>query len=64
MFNTMYQSSPNDESGLLKAVKNVHAMIDKEIDAGTNPNNVFICGFSQGGLSLSLSLSGNFLYCY
>lgn len=62
MFNTLYQSSRKDESGLLKAVKNVHAMIDKEIEAGTNPNNVFVCGFSQGGLSRSLC--GKFVYCY
>ncbi|XP_027331792.1 probable carboxylesterase SOBER1-like isoform X2 [Abrus precatorius] len=41
--------SPNDESSLLKAVRNVHATIDKEIAAGINPNNIFICGFSQGG---------------
>lgn len=34
----------------------MHKMIDKEIAAGTNPNNVFVCGFSQGGLSLSLSV--------
>ena len=55
------QDSPREESGLLKAVQNVHATIDKEIAAGTNPNNVFICGLSQGGISpissLSLSLS-------
>lgn len=49
----MFQNSPKDESGLLKAVRNVHKMIDKEIAAGTNPKNVFVCGFSQGGLSLS-----------
>ncbi|XP_068645050.1 probable carboxylesterase SOBER1-like isoform X2 [Aristolochia californica] len=41
--------SPKDESGLLKAVQNVHAMIDKEVAAGTNPENIFVCGFSQGG---------------
>ncbi|CAN4126938.1 unnamed protein product [Withania somnifera] len=52
-------SSPNDETGLLKAVKNVHAMIDKEIDAGTNPNNIFVCGFSQGG---ALTLASVLLY--
>ncbi|XP_022877935.1 probable carboxylesterase SOBER1-like isoform X2 [Olea europaea var. sylvestris] len=46
--------SPKDEGGVLKAVQNVHAMIDKEISAGTNPRNVFLCGFSQGGLSLSV----------
>ncbi|RYR12017.1 hypothetical protein Ahy_B04g069533 isoform B [Arachis hypogaea] len=44
--------SPQDESGLIKAVKNVHATIYKEIADGTNPNNVFICGFSQGGCFL------------
>ncbi|KAH1243847.1 putative carboxylesterase SOBER1-like [Glycine max] len=42
--------SPNDESSLLKAVQNVHATIDKEIAAGINPNNIFICGFSQGAI--------------
>lgn len=31
----------------------MHAMIDKEVAAGTNPNNVFVCGFSQGGLFFS-----------
>lgn len=51
----MYQVSPNDENGVLKAVRNVHNIIDKEITAGTNPDNIFVCGFSQGGLSLSLS---------
>ena len=53
-FADLLQDSPKDESGLLKAVQNVHAMIDKEIAAGTNPENVFVCGFSQGGLFLCL----------
>ncbi|KAK6932802.1 Phospholipase/carboxylesterase/thioesterase [Dillenia turbinata] len=51
--------SPNDESGVLKAVKNVHAMIDKEIAAGTSPENVFVCGFSQGG---ALTLASVLMY--
>ncbi|KAL5066353.1 hypothetical protein RYX36_028090 [Vicia faba] len=51
--------SPTDESSLLKAVQNVHATIDREIAAGTNPNNVFICGFSQGG---ALTLASVLLY--
>jgi lysophospholipase-2 len=34
---------------VLEAVKNVHAIIDQEIAEGTNPENVFICGLSQGG---------------
>ncbi|XP_068323468.1 carboxylesterase SOBER1-like [Pyrus communis] len=29
-------------------------MTDNEIEAGTNPSNVLVCGFSQGGRSLSL----------
>ncbi|PRQ28309.1 putative lysophospholipase [Rosa chinensis] len=52
-------NSPKDESGLLKAVRNVHKMIDKEIADGTNPKNVFVCGFSQGG---ALTLASVLLY--
>ncbi|CAK7351577.1 unnamed protein product [Dovyalis caffra] len=51
--------SPKDESGLLKAVRHVHTMIDKEIAAGINPENIFVCGFSQGG---ALTLSSVLLY--
>ncbi|XP_030533383.1 probable carboxylesterase SOBER1-like [Rhodamnia argentea] len=51
--------SPKDENGVLQAVKNVHAMIDKEIAAGISPNNVFVCGFSQGG---ALTLASVLLY--
>ncbi|KAK7840053.1 putative carboxylesterase sober1-like [Quercus suber] len=58
-FADMNQNSPKDESGVLKAVQNVHAMIDKEIAAGTDPNNVFVCGFSQGG---ALTLASVLLY--
>lgn len=48
------QHSPNDEASVLKAVKQVHTMIDKEIDAGVRPDNIFVCGFSQGGTFLLL----------
>lgn len=58
----MFQGSPKDESSLLKAVKNVHKMIDKELAAGTNPDNVFVCGFSQGGLVFFLSCFCSALY--
>ncbi|KAL6562292.1 hypothetical protein OROGR_003299 [Orobanche gracilis] len=51
--------SPTDEGGLLRAVQNVHSMIDKEVAAGTNPKNVFVCGFSQGG---ALTLASVLLY--
>ncbi|PIN21335.1 Lysophospholipase [Handroanthus impetiginosus] len=51
--------SPKDEDGVLKAVQNVHAMIDKEIAAGIDPKNVFLCGFSQGG---ALTLASVLLY--
>nr|XP_043610922.1 probable carboxylesterase SOBER1-like [Erigeron canadensis] len=52
-------NAPVDEPSLLKAVENVHSMIDKELAAGVNPKNVFICGFSQGG---ALTLSSVLLY--
>ncbi|CAO2842461.1 unnamed protein product [Amaranthus hypochondriacus] len=51
--------SPNDEASVLKAVKQVHTMIDKEIDAGISPDNIFVCGFSQGG---ALTLASVLLY--
>ncbi|GMH05265.1 hypothetical protein Nepgr_007105 [Nepenthes gracilis] len=51
--------SPKEEDGVLKAVKHVHSMIDEEIAAGTNPANVFVCGFSQGG---ALTLASVLLY--
>ncbi|CAH2078274.1 unnamed protein product [Thlaspi arvense] len=52
--------SPNDESSVLKAVKNVQAIIDKEIAGGISPENVYICGFSQGGGDLSVDLPFSF----
>ncbi|XP_024962148.1 probable carboxylesterase Os04g0669500 [Cynara cardunculus var. scolymus] len=52
-------NSPTDESTLLKAVQGVHSMIDKELAAGTDPKNVFVCGFSQGG---ALTLASVLLY--
>ncbi|XP_058070808.1 probable carboxylesterase Os04g0669500 isoform X2 [Magnolia sinica] len=51
--------SPKDEKGVLRAVQNVHAMIDKEVAAGTSPENIFVCGFSQGG---ALTLASVLLY--
>ncbi|RAL49541.1 hypothetical protein DM860_012974 [Cuscuta australis] len=52
-------SSPKDEESLLKAVQNVHAMIDNEVTHGTNPKDIFVCGFSQGG---ALTLASVLLY--
>ncbi|GAB2298944.1 hypothetical protein Dimus_033020 [Dionaea muscipula] len=51
--------SPIDVDGVLKAVKNVHAIIDAEIASGTSPDNIFVCGFSQGG---ALTLASVLLY--
>ncbi|XP_042420635.1 carboxylesterase SOBER1-like isoform X1 [Zingiber officinale] len=51
--------SPNDENSVLEAVKTVHAIIDKEVAAGTPTKNIFICGFSQGG---ALTLATVLLY--
>ncbi|RZS28478.1 hypothetical protein BHM03_00062071 [Ensete ventricosum] len=47
---TNYQESPKDENSVLKAVQTVHAMIEKEVANGVSPENIFICGFSQGGI--------------
>ncbi|VFQ88636.1 unnamed protein product [Cuscuta campestris] len=52
-------SSPKDEGSLLKAVQKVHAMIDNEVTHGTNPKDIFVCGFSQGG---ALTLASVLLY--
>ncbi|XP_072968544.1 probable carboxylesterase Os04g0669500 [Typha angustifolia] len=51
--------SPKDEEGVHKAVQKVHAMIDKEVTAGISPENIFVCGFSQGG---ALTLASVLLY--
>ncbi|KAM0923671.1 hypothetical protein ACQ4PT_005358 [Festuca glaucescens] len=40
-----------DEKGVLKAVEDVHEMLDREVAAGTSPANIFVCGLSQGGCS-------------
>lgn len=37
----------------------MHAIIDKEIAAGTNPENVFVCGFSLGGLFTDTTLKND-----
>lgn len=55
----MTAGSPQDESGVLKAVENVHAMIDREVADGIHPENIFVCGFSQGG---ALTLASVLLY--
>ncbi|XP_020517452.1 probable carboxylesterase Os04g0669500 [Amborella trichopoda] len=53
------QESPKDEEGVVRAVRNVHAMIDKEVSAGISPENIFVCGFSQGS---ALTLASVLLY--
>ncbi|ERM96958.1 probable carboxylesterase Os04g0669500 isoform X1 [Amborella trichopoda] len=51
--------SPKDEEGVVRAVRNVHALIDKEVSVGISPDNIFVCGFSQGG---ALTLASVLLY--
>lgn len=51
--------SPKDEKSVLEAVQKVHAIIDKEVASGIDPENIFICGFSQGG---ALTLASVLLY--
>lgn len=50
--------SPINEEALLAAVKNVHDMLDKQVEEGISADRIFLCGFSQGGaLSLASALS-------
>ncbi|XP_031489475.1 carboxylesterase SOBER1-like [Nymphaea colorata] len=51
--------APKDEEGVMKAVQNVHRIIDNEVAAGVPPENIFLCGFSQGG---ALTLASVLLY--
>ncbi|KAL3678104.1 hypothetical protein R1sor_021060 [Riccia sorocarpa] len=49
--------SPEMEAGVMKTVESVHAMINKEVEAGVSPDKIFLCGFSQGGaLTLASAL--------
>ncbi|PUZ49430.1 hypothetical protein GQ55_7G325200 [Panicum hallii var. hallii] len=43
--------SVRDEEDVPRAVQIVHTMIDREIAAGTNPEDVFVFGLSQGVFS-------------
>ncbi|VAH53886.1 unnamed protein product [Triticum turgidum subsp. durum] len=51
--------SVRGEADVLRAVESVHAMIDREISAGTRPEDVFVFGLSQGG---ALSIASVLLY--
>uniref|UniRef100_A0A0C9S7G8 TSA: Wollemia nobilis Ref_Wollemi_Transcript_13586_996 transcribed RNA sequence n=1 Tax=Wollemia nobilis TaxID=56998 RepID=A0A0C9S7G8_9CONI len=51
--------SPKDEEGIMKSVKKIHEMIDKETATGISHKNIFVCGFSQGG---ALTLASTMLY--
>ncbi|XP_062185889.1 probable inactive carboxylesterase Os04g0669700 isoform X2 [Phragmites australis] len=48
-----------DEKEVLRAVEQVHELLDKEIAAGTSPSNIFVCGMSQGG---ALAIASALLY--
>jgi len=57
--------SVRDEEDVLRAVQIVHTMIDREIAAGTNPEDVLVFGLSQGGGATVLcSFSPLFSYSY
>ncbi|TVU16516.1 hypothetical protein EJB05_40085, partial [Eragrostis curvula] len=51
--------SVRDEREVLKAVEHVHELLDKEVAAGTDPSNIFVCGLSQGG---ALAIASVLLY--
>ncbi|KAK3143416.1 hypothetical protein QOZ80_4AG0300030 [Eleusine coracana subsp. coracana] len=48
-----------DEGEVLKAVEHVHELLDREVAAGTDPSNIFVCGMSQGG---ALAIASVLLY--
>ncbi|KAF3335147.1 hypothetical protein FCM35_KLT19654 [Carex littledalei] len=52
-------ASPKNEKEVIEAVQKVHAIIDKEVQNGISPRNIFVCGFSQGG---ALTLASVLLY--
>ena len=59
------QKSVRDEEDVLRAIQIVHTMIDREIAAGTNPEDVLVFGLSQGGGATVLcSFSPLFSYSY
>lgn len=39
----------DDEEGFAASVRRVTAIIDAEVDAGVDPRNIYLGGFSQGG---------------
>ncbi|KAL6651835.1 hypothetical protein ACP70R_010760 [Stipagrostis hirtigluma subsp. patula] len=59
IFSEMLNKSVRDEGHVLRAVQSAHAMIDREIAAGTNAEDVFVFGLSQGG---ALSIASVLLY--
>lgn len=51
-------NSPINEEGLSVAVRNIHKILDTQVEKGISPDRIFLCGFSQGGaLSLASALS-------
>jgi len=51
------KKSVRDEEDVVRAVQIVHTMIDREIAAGTDPEDVFVFGLSQGGSRMEQSLA-------
>lgn len=53
------------EEDVLKAVRSVHEMIDREVAAGISADCIFLCGFSQGGKSLRCNFTSlnQFMLC-
>jgi hypothetical protein len=47
---THVQKSVKDEEDVLRGVQSVHAIIDREIAAGTDPEEICVFGLSQGGI--------------
>lgn len=39
-----------DETGMMKSVARIHALVQAEIDKGIEPDRIVVAGFSQGAL--------------
>eukprot|EP00271_Cylindrocystis_brebissonii_P006071 TRINITY_DN18629_c0_g1_i1.p1 TRINITY_DN18629_c0_g1~~TRINITY_DN18629_c0_g1_i1.p1 ORF type:complete len:316 (+),score=37.32 TRINITY_DN18629_c0_g1_i1:111-950(+) len=53
------EDSPNFDSSVLQAVRSIHSLLDKKVEAGVDPSRILLGGFSQGG---ALTVASTLLY--
>ncbi len=42
-------NAPEDAAGIAESTRRIHALLDRERDAGVEPSRIVVAGFSQGG---------------